>query len=68
MDFSASLLFCGFTFGVIGMWMFRQGKKRANITSMAIAITLMIYPYFISNTILAWSLGIVLCVIAYFRW
>ena len=63
-----SLLFCGFVFGVIGMWMFRQGKKNANIISMAIAVTLMVYPYFIESVLVSWLLGIALCTLAYFKW
>ena len=62
-----SLLFCGFVFGVIGVWMFRQGKKNANVTAIVIAIALMIYPYFVSNIWLAWLIGISLCFIAYIR-
>jgi len=62
-----SLLFCGFVFGVIGIWMFRQGKKNANVSAIIISIALMVYPYFISSTWLAWLIGIVLCFIAYMR-
>ncbi len=63
-----SLLFCGFVFGVIGMWMFRQGKKNANIITMAISVTLMIYPYFIESVLVSWLLGVALCFLAYFKW
>ena len=62
-----SLLFCGFVFGVIGVWMFRQGKKNANITAIVIAIALMVYPYFVSNIWLAWLIGIALCFFAYIK-
>ena len=63
-----SLLFCGFVFGVIGVWMFRQGKKRANALTVVIAVALMVYPYFISSVWIAWLIGIMLCVLAYFKW
>ncbi len=63
-----SLLFCGFVFGVIGMWMFRQGKKNANIITMAISVTLMIYHYFIESVLVSWLLGVALCFLAYFKW
>ena len=62
-----SLLFCGFVFGVIGVWMFRQGKKNANVTAIVIAIALMVYPYFVSNIWLAWLIGLALCFIAYLK-
>jgi multisubunit Na+/H+ antiporter MnhE subunit len=67
-DFSTSSLIAGFIFGVIGFWMLREGKKKANITIVVIGILLMAYPYFTKGPFLDWGVGVVLCATAYYFW
>jgi NhaP-type Na+/H+ or K+/H+ antiporter len=59
---------CGFVFGVIGFWMLKESKRRGNFVTGMIAVLMIAYTYFVSNPILEWGLGIVLCVAAYFLW
>jgi multisubunit Na+/H+ antiporter MnhE subunit len=67
-DFSVSGLIAGFVFGVIGLWMFKEGKRRVNYTVVFISIALMIYPYFVPGAWLTWIVGGGLCGLAYYYW
>jgi hypothetical protein len=57
MDFSVSNLFAGLVFGAFGISIFRLGKKRAHPAAIVTGLALMIFPYFIENTILMWVIG-----------
>jgi hypothetical protein len=57
----------GIFFGIIGMYAFGYGRKEKNWRPMVIGIVLMVYPYFVSNTILAFAIGISLTA-ALFLW
>lgn len=59
--FSVSALIAGFVFGVIGLWLFRRARKEANNRLVVMALALMIYPIFVSNGVLSWAMGIILC-------
>lgn len=50
-------LFGALVFGSIGLTAFLIGKKRARFKLMIIGIVLMVYPYFIYNTIVLYALG-----------
>jgi hypothetical protein len=65
-DFSISTLFAGFIFGVIGFYLFREGKRRLNYTTLFCGVLLMIYPYFVSGPWLTWCAGFALCGLAYY--
>jgi hypothetical protein len=65
LEFDLSNLAAGFVFGVFGISIFRTGKKNGDFAQVFIGITLMLYPYFVSNAWLTWIIGIVLCVFAY---
>lgn len=67
-DISVSSLIAGFIFGVIGWWLFREGRKRSNNYSIYIGLALMIYPYFIESALKNWVMGIALCMAAYYFW
>jgi len=56
----------GFVFGVIGWFAFIHGKKEKSWRPMVIGVALMVYPYFISNTLLAILIGIALTAALYF--
>jgi len=57
-------LFAGIVFGAIGFVLFIRGKKQALAKPMIIGIALMVYSYFITNTIWLWVIGISLTVVA----
>ncbi len=59
-------LFWGLIFGSIGFGFFLYGKKQRAAIPLACGITLMIFPYFVSNTIVLVLLGLVLMAIPYF--
>ncbi len=65
---SMSGIFSGLIFGVIGFWMFREGKRNTNITIVLISIALMVYPYFTSTPLQDWGIGFALCAAAYYKW
>jgi hypothetical protein len=65
-DISFSGLIAGFLFGVIGWWLFRDGKRRAEMRIVIIGLVLMIYPYFTSGPKADWGIGIALCGLAYY--
>jgi multisubunit Na+/H+ antiporter MnhE subunit len=67
-SFDVSSLVAGFIFGVIGLWMFREARRKHNNNTKYIGIALMIYPYFIDGAVRNWGLGITLCILAYFLW
>jgi ABC-type dipeptide/oligopeptide/nickel transport system permease component len=68
LDFTASSLFASIFFGIIGMWMFRQGKRFADFRIIGIAVALMAYPYFVQGPLLDWGVGFALCGAAYYYW
>ena len=67
-DFDPIVLASAFVFGVIGMWMLSQGRKKANYEIIFISLALMVYPYFINGRIMNWAIGLGLCGLAYHRW
>jgi hypothetical protein len=67
LEFSPSSLLAGFIFGVIGIAIFRKGKKDAEFDLIFIGIALMIYPYFTKGPLWDWGIGVALCALAYFR-
>ena len=68
MDFSASSLIAGFLFSIIGWWIYREGKKSANIPIVIVGILLMSYSLFTRTPLSTWGTGIGLCVAAYYLW
>lgn len=65
MDLSFSSLMAGIFFGLIGLYVFRFGKKNTNVKHIGLGMALMIYPYFISSPLANWLVGVILCVIVY---
>ncbi len=45
-------------FSVIGMAAFRAGKRDAEPKVLLLGIALMVYPYFISDTLWLWIVGV----------
>ena len=61
-----SSLFWGLLFGSIGLGFFVYGRRQKTVVPLVTGLALMIFPYFVSNTILLVTLGIVLIAIPYF--
>ena len=57
-DFTVSTLIAGFFFGVVGVYLLRKGKREANGWSLIIGVTMLIYPYAVSDPFLVWGIGI----------
>ena len=57
-NLSAANLIGGFIFGSIGFVAFIYGKRTTSWKPMFLGIALMIYPYFISNNIALYAIGI----------
>ncbi len=57
---SAANLFAGILFGCVGFGAFIYGKKQSSFKTMTIAAALIIFPYFVSNTIALYAIGVVL--------
>ncbi len=59
--FNVANLIGGIIFSGIGFVAFVYGKKMSYFKPMAVGLVLMIYPYFISNTIVMYVIGLLLC-------
>lgn len=64
--FSTALLFWGLLFGAIGLGFFVYGKRQKAVVPLVCGLTLMVFPYFITNTILLVAIGVALTVLPYF--
>jgi hypothetical protein len=61
-----SSLLWGLLFGSIGLGFLIYGRKQRAVIPLVCGLALMIFPYFVSNTVLLIAIGIVLIVIPYF--
>jgi predicted membrane protein len=61
-----SWLLWGLLFGSVGLGFFIYGKKQRAVVPLVCGLVLMIFPYFVSNTILLVVVGVVLIAIPYF--
>ena len=59
-------LFWGVIFSAIGLGFFMYGKQQKAAIPLGCGIALMLYPYFVSNTILMVLIGLALIAIPYF--
>ncbi len=55
-------IFASILFGSIGLAAFIYGKKQASFKAMMIGVSLMVYPYFIPNTVAVYAVGAALTV------
>jgi len=53
-------------FGSIGLGFLIYGRKQRAVVPLLCGLALMIFPYFVSNTILLITVGIVLMAVPYF--
>jgi hypothetical protein len=63
---NTSSLLWGLLFGSIGLGFFVYGRKQKVVVPLVCGVALMIFPYFVSNTVLLVALGVVLIAIPYF--
>lgn len=56
----------GIIFSIIGWYAFWHGKKEKSWRPMVIGIVLMVYPYFVPNILLFFTIGFVLTAALYF--
>ena len=61
-----SWLLWGLLFGSIGLGFFVYGRKQKAVVPLVCGLALMIFPYFVSNTILLVAIGFVLITVPYF--
>jgi hypothetical protein len=59
-------LLWGLLFGSVGLGFFLYGKKQRVVVPLVCGLALMVFPYFVSNTILLVAIGVVLIAIPYF--
>jgi hypothetical protein len=63
MNFPApGVLFASLVFGAIGMGALVYAKKMSIFKPAIIGVALMAYPYFVSDNLLLWGIGIALTV------
>jgi hypothetical protein len=61
-----SFLLWGLLFGSIGLGFFVYGRRQKTVVPLVCGVALMIFPYFVSNTLLLVILGLALIAIPYF--
>ncbi len=61
----AALLW-GLLFGSCGLGFFLYGKKQRAVVPLACGLVLMVFPYFVANTILLVLIGAALMAVPYF--
>lgn len=63
---NTSLLLWSLLFSSIGLGFFVYGRKQKAVVPLLSGLGLMIYPYFVSNTLLLVVIGCALSVLPYF--
>ncbi len=66
MNFSWANIMAWLIFGIIGFCAFNYGRKERNYRALTIGIVLMVYPYFVSNTLWLYVLGTGISSLLYF--
>ena len=61
-----SSLLWGLLFGSIGLGFFVYGRRQKTVVPLVCGVVLMIFPYFVSNTILLVILGLLFIALPYF--
>jgi len=63
---STSSLLWGLLFGSVGLGFFVYGRKQKVVVPLVCGLVLMVFPYFIANTILLVAIGATLIALPYF--
>jgi hypothetical protein len=56
----------GLLFGSIGLGFFMYGRKQRAVVPLVCGLGLMVFPYFVTNTVLLVLIGVALMTIPYF--
>ena len=56
--FSISSFIAGSVFGLIGLLAFLRGRKAGHAPTLIISIALMVYPFFVTQPLAAWLVGL----------
>jgi multisubunit Na+/H+ antiporter MnhE subunit len=67
MNFSPTVLLAGLIFSAIGLYLLKRGKSEANGWMLAVAVALILYPYFVGDDVLVWVIGVALCWLAWYK-
>lgn len=59
-------LLWGLLFGSIGLGFFIYGKRQRAVVPLVSGLVLMVFPYFVTNTVLLVVIGVVLIAVPYF--
>jgi hypothetical protein len=59
-------LFWGLLFGSIGLGFLIYGRKQRAVVPLVCGLALMVFPYFVSNTVMLVAIGVALMAIPYF--
>jgi hypothetical protein len=65
---SPAYIFGAILFGIVGYVAFRRGRKAARPVLTWTGVTLMVYPYAVSQTWLLWVVGVALCAWLCIKW
>lgn len=63
---NSGALLWGLLFSSFGLGFFVYGRKQKRVVPLVCGIVLMVYPYFVPNTISLIVIGVVLCAVPYF--
>ena len=63
---NTSSLLWGLFFGSAGLGFFIYGKKQKAVVPLACGLALMVFPYFVTNTLLLVLIGFALIALPYF--
>jgi predicted membrane protein len=63
---STAWLLWGLLFSSIGLGFFVYGKKQRAVVPLVCGLVLLVFPYFVSSTVLVVAIGVVLVAIPYF--
>ena len=64
-DFSISAIASSLIFSSVGFYVFREGRKQAEIKITLMGIALMTFSYFTSGPWADWGIGLSLCAVTY---
>jgi hypothetical protein len=56
----------GLLFGSIGLGFFMYGRRQRAVVPLVCGLALMVFPYFVTNTVLLVLIGVALMTIPYF--
>jgi hypothetical protein len=63
---NASSLLWGLLFGSIGLGFFMYGRKQRALVPLVCGLALMVFPYFVTNSVLLVLIGVALMTLPYF--